>query len=80
MNNKWTPEQDDILRKLWPTELTRLAIATRLCRPVEGISRRASRLGLQRKKPGHGGAYRSGVRGKPSEVDNVHEFINQEEG
>lgn len=43
--NLWTPEEDALLRRLWPA-LSVEQIAERIGRPVKGVYRRANRLGL----------------------------------
>ncbi len=45
----WAEEDDDVLKRLWRAKTPRPTIARKLNRSLDGITKRARRLGLERR-------------------------------
>jgi hypothetical protein len=51
IHRKWSDEEDEKLRRLWPQPLTVKSIAARMGRSPDTIARKANALGLPPKRP-----------------------------
>jgi hypothetical protein len=72
---KWTESELKIIKEMWPTDCTALAISGRLKRSLASVMRQAHHLGLKKDKlPGN---RKNGIMGHANELlDNFEEFTN----
>ena len=78
---KWTAEDEQILRDMWPTKYTALAIAIKLNRSKQSVAHKAQELGLigdKRVGNRNGNLFSRSYVLHGTSLDSLEEFLKEE--
>lgn len=76
--SRWTPEQEKLLGQLWPTDLTRGAIARRLGKTIAAIQHKASKLGLYKENHGNRLGWKKPKLTQVQVTEDTDDFLNSD--